>query len=128
MEWSAFRDLLSAFFCLLKLKELRDGHNNPRNLELLTALMRAVTSTRKFISTNGYVTSPEIQDLWLDVLEKARKSTLHRAGHLPDYIYAKANFWGDPEAWRSQDASLELVPKLKDLEREIESLRGYLKL
>ena len=91
----------------------------------ITAIQRATIKTRNFISDHGYKRNEELTDLWHDALNKVIAANIDEG--LPDYLYQKARFWGEPKDWIDNPTSLELVPKLSQLDEKCGMLLEKLK-
>lgn len=91
-----------------------------RLAEALTSINQAILETKKFIKYEGYTDNTELSGLWHEALKKSVAAEL-RDG-LPEYLYNKADFWGEPKEWINNPASLEIVPKLRDLKNLCDSI------
>lgn len=94
-------------------------------IEAITSIQKATIKTRNFITDSGYQRNEELSDLWHDALNKAIAARL--GDHLPDYLYQKAKFWGEPSDWLNEPDTLRLVPKLGQLDETCEMLLLKLK-
>lgn len=81
--------------------------------EALTSINQAIIETKRFIRNKGYTDNTELSRLWHDALNKSIAADLKDG--LPEYLYHKADFWGEPVEWLNNPSSLEIVPKLNDL-------------
>lgn len=81
--------------------------------EALTSINQAILETKKFIRNEGYIDNTELSKLWHIALNKSISAELKDG--LPEYLYHKADFWGEPKEWLNNKSSLEIVPKLNDL-------------
>lgn len=81
--------------------------------EALTSINQAILETKKFIRNEGYIDNTELSKLWHEALNKSIAAELKDG--LPEYLYHKADFWGEPKEWLNNKSSLEIVPKLNDL-------------
>lgn len=81
--------------------------------EALTSINQAILETKKFIRNEGYIDNTELSKLWHEALNKSISAELKDG--LPEYLYHKADFWGEPKEWLNNKSSLEIVPKLNDL-------------
>jgi hypothetical protein len=86
-----------------------------RLAEALTSINQAIIETKRFIRDEGYFDNTELSKLWHEAFNKSVAADLEDG--LPEYLYHKADFWGDPQEWINNPASLEIVPKLRDLKR-----------
>lgn len=82
----------------------------------IVAIQKATIKTRNFISDYGYKRNEELTDLWHDALNKVIEANIDDG--LPDYLYQKARFWGEPKDWINNPTCLELVPKLSQLDEK----------
>lgn len=94
-------------------------------IEAITAIQKATIKTRNFITDHGYKRNEELTDLWHNALNKVVAANIDEG--LPEYLYQKARFWGEPQDWIKNPQSLELVPKLKDLDEKCSMLLVKLK-
>jgi len=90
-------------------------HKRTKLAEALTSINQAVLETKKFIRNEGYTDNTDLSRLWHDALNKSIAADLKDG--LPEYLYHKADFWGEPKEWLNNHASLEIVPKLQDLKK-----------
>jgi hypothetical protein len=81
--------------------------------EALTSINQAIIETKKFIKNQGYTDNVDLSRLWHDALNKSIAADLKDG--LPEFLYHKADFWGEPQEWLNNPSSLEIVPKLNDL-------------
>lgn len=81
--------------------------------EALTAINQAILETKKFIKNEGYIDNTGLSKLWHKALNKSVAAELKDG--LPEYLYHKADFWGEPREWLDNKASMEIIPKLNDL-------------
>lgn len=79
----------------------------------MTSINQAILETKKFIKKQGYTDNTDLSKLWHEALNKSIAADLKDG--LPEYLYHKADFWGEPKEWLENRASLEIVPKLNDL-------------
>ena len=86
-----------------------------RLAEALTSINQAILETKNFIKNQGYIDNTALSKLWHEALNKSIAADLKDG--LPEYLYHKADFWGEPKEWLDNKASLEIVPKLNDLKR-----------
>lgn len=93
--------------------------------EALISIQIATIKTRNFIQETGYQKNEDLTVLWHDALNKVIAARIDDG--LPDYLYQKAKFWGQPKNWLDHPSSLELVPKLNDLDEKCEMLLQRLK-
>ena len=85
----------------------------------LIAIQQASIETRKFIDNKGYRRNTDLSKMWNDALKKSLDAELK---DLPRYLHNKAKFWGNPEDWSKEKASMELVPKLSYLNDQCDML------
>ena len=86
----------------------------------ITAINQAIIETRQFIRQEGYKSNAALVTLWHIALDKSIAAGLKEG--LPNYLYQKANFWGNPEEWIQYPGAIEIVPKLEDLKHLCDSL------
>lgn len=108
--------------------QLIDGSRkkDERISEALVSMQAAIIATRHFIEENGYQSSPNLSNLWLQAFGKVKNARIY-SDNFPEYLYDKARFWGAPKDWLKEPGSLELIPKLNDLEKECERLMVMLR-
>lgn len=108
----------------LVLRKVRNEHfdttKKVKLAEALTSINQAILETRCFIKNDGFKDNAKLSGLWHDALNKSITAGLKDG--LPEYLYNKANFWGSPEEWLRNDASMEIVPKLNDLRKLCDSI------
>ncbi|WP_406842995.1 hypothetical protein [Flavobacterium soyae] len=83
--------------------------------EALTSINQAILETKKFIKNEGYIDNTELSRLWHEALNKSIAAELKDG--LPEYLYHKADFWGEPQEWLDKKVSMEIVPKLNELKK-----------
>jgi hypothetical protein len=88
--------------------------------EALTSINQAILETKKFIKDQGYIDNTVLSRLWHEAFNKSVTAELKYG--LPEYLYHKADFWGEPQEWINNPASLEIVPKLSDLKHLCDSI------
>jgi len=86
----------------------------------VTAIRLASIETKAFIEEKGYQPNLVLVRLWHDALNKCAEAGLR--GELPEYLYSKAEFWGQPSEWLENHITLELVPKLDYLKKACDDL------
>jgi len=90
----------------------------------LEAIRNASIQTRDFIDNKGYEPNTELSQLWNIALKKSIDAKIE---DLPDYLYNKSKFWGNPKDWLNEPTSMELVPKLNTLNEKCEMILIELK-
>ena len=94
-----------------------------RKVEALSAVQLAVIETRKHMLQEGHRPNTSLSRLWLTAFERVESAQIHDEVLISSLrFYQKARFWSDPESWRNELASMELIPSLKELEEYCESL------
>ena len=93
--------------------------------EAIISIKDATDETRKFISVSGYQTNTNLTKLWRHSLQKAVAADINE--NLEDFLYHKADFWENPQQWLANPSSLELVPKLIDLDQKCDILLEMIK-
>ena len=91
----------------------------------ITSIKKAVIETKSYIEKDGYKQNTDLSALWLEAMNACVQADI--TGELPEYLYHKADFWGSPQDWLNNPGSLELVPKLRMLNDECDSLLVKLK-
>jgi hypothetical protein len=121
MAWYSLRDILFTIKESISLLD-KQGVKNDKAVEAVVAIQTAIIETRKFITTVGYEPNSDLSKLWLASFDKVKKARIYSGNDFPEYLYNKAKFWGDPKVWLQEPGSLELVPTLKELEKECDSI------
>lgn len=86
----------------------------------IIAIQKATIKTRNFITDNGYKRNEELSDMWHNAFDKVVEAKIEEG--LPEYLYQKAKFWGEPSDWIKHPTSLELIPKLSELDKKCDLL------
>lgn len=103
------------------ISKLFSGKEDKVNLsKAITAIKQASIETKCYIEKEGYKTNTELSTLWLNAMNASVQAGI--TGKLPEYLYHKADFWGSPQEWLNNPQSMELVPKLRALKDECDSL------
>ena len=121
MAWYSLRDILFTIKESISLLDKQEVKND-KAVETVVAIQTAIIETRKFITTIGYEPNSDLSKLWLASFDKVKKARIYSGNDFPEFLYNKAKFWGDPKAWLEEPGSLELVPTLKELEKECDSI------
>lgn len=93
--------------------------------DTIIAIKEATEATRAFITNQGFQTNTNLTAQWRNCLKSAVTANLNEG--LEDYLYYKAEFWGNPQEWLKNPSSMELVPKLRDLDDKCGILLQMLK-
>jgi hypothetical protein len=88
--------------------------------EALTSINQAILETKNFIKNEGYIDNTGLSKMWHEALNKSVAAGL--SDGLPEYLYHKADFWGEPKEWLNNKSSLEIVPKLTELKLLCDSI------
>ena len=107
---------------LINILSNRSKLSHSRKMKIVTAikaLMLAISHTRAFIKATGYVSNTSLEEEWLIALEKCEDAKI---SEIAEYLYNKAKFWGQPEDWLNYDSSLELIPKLDELQSRCDEI------
>jgi hypothetical protein len=104
---------------------LWDKQDRKAIAEAITSIQFATIKTRNFIEEVGYKKNEDLTKLWHDAMNKVIVAKIH--DDLPEYLFQKAKFWGQPKDWLSNPDTLELVPKLNDLDEKCAMLLQRLK-
>ena len=113
----SLRDVLWTMKQTLLLAEKKE-RKNAQIRKALIDLQLAVVETEKYIKDQGYTSNTELTKLWLSSFDSIKASGLYSNQRFPEFLYNKARFWGNPEKWLREPGSMELVPTLKEIERE----------
>lgn len=110
-------------------KKVISGFYKPNEREkiinAITSIQIATIESRNFINDYGYKRNPDLTNLWHDALKKVVAAKIE--DNLPEYLYHKAKFWGEPKDWINNPTTLELVPKLNYLDEKCEMLLKTIK-
>lgn len=104
-------------------KKIIDGFSSKNKkaiIEAITAIQFATIRSRNFIDEVGYIKNEDLTKLWHEALNKVIAAEIDE--RLPEYLYEKAKFWGRPQDWLNNPETLQLVPKLNDLDQTCEML------
>ena len=112
------KDIIKRFFSEINVKKINQEERE-RMSNALAAIQRATIKTRNFIRNEGYESNEELSELWTLALQKTIDAKIEG---LPEYLFNKAKFWGQPTEWLKEKSSMELVPKLNFLEEECEMI------
>ena len=96
------------------------GTQREKVCDTIIAIKTAIESTRTFINSTGYQPNTDLTRLWRECLSKAVAADINEG--LEDFLYHKADFWGNPQQWLNEPSAMELVPKLKDLDKKCDVL------
>lgn len=88
--------------------------------EALQAVRRATSATRDFIDRHGYVRDTELESLWLNAMTLV--AGVKGVGAFPSYLDSKARFWGRPQDWINNPTTLDLIPRLHEIEEMCDTL------
>ncbi|GHB53869.1 MULTISPECIES: hypothetical protein [Cyclobacteriaceae] len=124
MLTGGIKESISLFFEKLK-KGIIKENDKPAIIEATTSIQQANIKTKNFISDNGYLRNEELTKLWLIALEKVVKARIDE--NLPEYLFHKSRFWGEPKDWLNNPETLRLLPKLIELDKKCEMLLMTLK-
>ena len=104
----------------------KKGTRLEKKIEAVEKLQLAINATTSYLvsSKNNYVPNFEISQLWV----KAFSSMLPFDKDLAKKLRQKSVFWSDPQSWLNEPGSMELVPKLKDLNERCEEMINTLEL
>ena len=94
-------------------------------VEAITAIQFAIIKTRNFIGEIGYEKNEDLTKLWHTALEKVIAAKIDE--NLPEYLYQKARFWGQPQDWLDNPETLKLIPMLNTLDGQCEMLLQTIK-
>lgn len=111
---SAIINILRTFLDIVDRKSAKEI----KITKALVSIQIAIMETRKNINEVGYKPNIDLSKLWLDAFTNIRMTNIYPDNDFPEYLYNKARFWSDPQAWLKEPGSMELIPKLKKLEEE----------
>lgn len=114
----SFKAVLDKFSELIKTREVKQQERE-RLSAALKSIQIASIRTRTFINSKGYEPNEELSGLWTDALEKCLNAGVD---DLPEFLFQKARFWGNPQGWLNEKQTLKLVPKLNYLDEKCEML------
>lgn len=103
-------------------------NNKEQKRNAILALQNAVNSTRIFLQDNlkdknNYQPNKELSELWLVAFKEIHPIDVD----LADRLRHKSKFWTNPQRWMEEPSSMELVPKLLELEDYADSLLVQMK-
>jgi hypothetical protein len=122
---TSFTKFIETLIKKLTEKQIEKKDQKKKICELIIAIKTANESTRNFIYSDGYIPNTDLTNLWRDCLRKAVAANINEG--LEDYLYHKADFWGNPQEWLGNPSAMELVPKLQDLDKKCDILLQMLK-
>lgn len=122
MSFSSFISALSTGLNLVKLSK----ESKKSKVEALTSIQLAVIKTREHLEAKGYKANTELSKYWLNAFEKAEIANIVNDYYSTQGLFFKAKFWENPQYWLIEKGSMELVPKLKTLELQCDSLIAQL--
>jgi hypothetical protein len=93
-----------------------------KKIEALTAIQKAVIATQDYYNKHGNKSNVDISNLWLEAFNKTKKAKIFDSEKFADSLYQKARFWSDTGKWLIKEASMELVPLLKDIDEECNAI------
>lgn len=111
----SFKTLLEKLINKIETGYFDTAEKRLRLSEALTAINQAILETKKFIKHEGYSPNTDLSRLWHEALNRSIAANL--GDGLPEYLYHKADFWGEPKEWLDNPGSLEIVPRLRDLKK-----------
>jgi hypothetical protein len=120
-----FGALLSAISLQLQFTEFTKS-GKERKVQALSSLQLAVIKTDEYLKKSGYEPNTELSQLWLDAFNQIQSANLVNDYYQIENIYHKARFWSDPKKWLKEKASMELVPKLVELQKHCDSFIGQI--
>ena len=104
----SFKEVFKAILLKVNQNHFDTVEKKTKLSEALTAINQAIIETKKFIKAEGYVDNTDLSQLWHSASNKSVAADLKDG--LPEYLYHKADFWGEPQEWLDKEASLEIVP------------------
>ena len=102
------------------IRKIYNPSDKDKMIDAISAIQLATIESRKFIDDFGYERNTDLTKLWHEALKKVIAAKID--DNLPEYLYHKAQFWGKPKDWLNNPDTLQLVPKLNDLDEKCEML------
>lgn len=86
----------------------------------VTAMQRAINATEAYLTTSNrnYTPNDTLSNLWLDAFTAMIKIDKKLAFSLRQ----KSKFWSNPQKWIKEDAAMELIPDLQELNEKCEMI------
>lgn len=102
------------------------GTRLEQKIEAVENLQLAINASTIYLasSKNTYDPNLEISQLWL----KAFSSMLPFDKELAIKLRQKSLFWTDPQSWLNEASSMELLPKLNELNERCEEMINTLEI
>jgi len=105
--------------------ELKDKRKDAVR-EAFKNLKNATHATRVHIEAKGYVANPELSKLWTSASTSMMEAKLFGDSSFIYNIAKKGDFWSDPPKWRQEKGSMEIVPKLRDVDDKCDEILNML--
>jgi len=118
--------LLAALNGVLSVLNMKEG-KRVKKIDAVTSIKNAITATRDHYNNNGEITNIMISNLWRDAFNKTAKAKIFDGNEFAKSLSYKADFWANTNLWLSNDAAMELVPKLSIVEDQCNALLESLK-
>ena len=98
----------------------KKGTRIDKKIEAVRSLQKAINNTRNYLikSNNDYQPNVELSNLW----NEAFAAMLPIDNSLAMRLNFKSRFWSDPNNWLEYKSAMELVPGLKELEEDCDSI------
>lgn len=120
-----FRSVLKKLTVKIKNGHFSSDEKKTKLIKALVAINQAVIQSKNFIKNDGYIDNTQLSKLWHKALKKSINAGLEDG--LPEYLYNKASFWGEPSEWLNNQATLSLIPKLQELRELCDDIMHSLK-
>jgi len=95
-------------------------------IDAFEALKNATHKTREHINKDGYVANTELSELWTKAYSAITKAKLFGESNFVYYVSKKGDFWSDPPKWLNEKSSMEMIPKLIDIDNRCEEILSSL--
>lgn len=98
----------------------KKGTKREKKILAVSLLQKAINNTEQYLveSQSNYRPNQELSQLWLD----AFTAMVSIDKELAKSLRQKSRFWSNPELWLQNVGSMELIPKLRDLNEKCEML------
>ena len=89
-------------------------------IHAIRSLQKAINNTEAYLEKSGktYDINTDLSDLWLNAFEAISPIDMDLAQRLR----YKSRFWSNPQKWLQERGSMELVPKLRELNNYCDSV------
>ncbi|MCX6185881.1 MAG: hypothetical protein NTU43_02650 [Bacteroidetes bacterium] len=118
---SRLSELIKKYKNTTKPKESHEIDQRQQIVEAINAIQIASIKTNEFITTIGYEPNDELTELWQNALRKVSVIDDYPE-ELPEWLYRKAEFFGNPNEILNSPDGIKLVPTLQQINIACEQL------